>query len=90
MLFEEHPAPEQCPLIELRIRLEKPKRELRQQIEEVISKLPVRLLKISTAYAGTDKTLAVIKIDVRLEDLQPLAVFERCYQNKCAQLHRKA
>lgn len=85
MIFEDHLPPEQCPLVELRIRLEKPEPGLRQQIEEVISKLPVRLLKISTAYAGSDKTLADMKIEERLEELQPLDVFQRCYQNKYAQ-----
>lgn len=73
---------EQQPLLELRIRLEKPEPGLRQQIEEVISKLPVRLLKISTAYSGSEKSLADLKIEERLEELQPLDVFQRCYQNK--------
>ncbi|MDP1665762.1 MAG: exonuclease SbcCD subunit D C-terminal domain-containing protein [Methylobacter sp.] len=72
----------QRPLLELRIRLEKPEPGLRQQIEEVISKLPVRLLKISTAYSGSEKSLADLKIEERLEELQPLDVFQRCYQNK--------
>lgn len=73
---------EQQPLLELRIRLEKPEPGLRQQIEEVIAKLPVRLLKISTAYSGNEKSLADLKIEERLEELQPLDVFQRCYQNK--------
>ncbi|HEY8157155.1 MAG TPA: exonuclease SbcCD subunit D C-terminal domain-containing protein [Methylobacter sp.] len=73
---------EQRPLLELRIRLEKPEPGLRQQIEEIIAKLPVRLLKISTAYSGSEKSLADLKIEERLEELQPLDVFQRCYQNK--------
>ncbi|MDP1771504.1 MAG: exonuclease SbcCD subunit D C-terminal domain-containing protein [Methylobacter sp.] len=73
---------EQRPLLELRIRLEKPEPGLRQQIEEAIVKLPVRLLKISTAYSGSEKSLADLKIEERLEELQPLDVFQRCYQNK--------
>jgi len=73
---------ERRPLLELRIRLEKPEPGLRQQIEEVIAKLPVRLLKISTAYSGSEKSLADLKIEERLEELQPLDVFQRCYQNK--------
>jgi len=73
---------EQRPLLELRIRLEKPEPGLRQQIEEVIAKLPVRLLKISTAYSGSEKSLADLKIEERLEELHPLEVFQRCYQNK--------
>lgn len=73
---------EQRPLLELRVRLDKPEPSLRQQIEEVIAKLPVRLLKISTAYSGSERSLADLKIEERLEELQPLDVFERCYQNK--------
>lgn len=73
---------EQQPLLELRIRLEKPEPGLRQQLEEVISKLPLRLLKISTAYSGSEKSLADLKIEERLEELQALDVFQRCYQNK--------
>jgi exonuclease SbcD len=73
---------EQRPLLELRIRLEKPEPGLRQQIEDTIAKLPVRLLKISTAYSGNVKSLADLKIEERLEELQPLDVFQRCYQNK--------
>lgn len=74
--------PEQWPLLELRIRLEKPEPGLRQQIEEVIAKLPLRLLKISTAYSGSEKSLADLDIEERLEELQPLEVFQRCYHNK--------
>ncbi len=73
---------EQRPLLELRIRLEKPEPGLRQQVEEAITNLPVRLLKISTAYAGSEKSLAELIIEERLEELQPLDVFQRCYQNK--------
>jgi DNA repair protein SbcD/Mre11 len=82
MCFDEDLPVEQRPFVELRIRLEKPEPGLRQQVEEVIAKLPVRLLKISTAYSGSDKSLADVKIEERLEDLQPLDVFHRCYQNK--------
>jgi exonuclease SbcD len=81
LILEDLPA-ERQPLLELRIRLEKPEPGLRQQIEEVIAKLPVRLLKISTAYSGSEKSLADLKIEERLEELQPLDVFQRCYQNK--------
>ncbi len=82
MDFDDDLPPEQRPFVELRIKLEKPEPGLRQQVEEVISKLPVRLLKISTAYSGSDKSLADVKIEERLEELQPLDVFQRCYQNK--------
>ena len=80
--FDHNLAAEQRPFVELRIKLEKPEPGLRQQVEDVISKLPVRLLKISIAYSGSNKSLADVKIEERLEELQPLDVFQRCYQNK--------
>ena len=82
LTFDDDLPPEQRPFVELRIKLEKPEPGLRQQVEEVIAKLPVRLLKISTAYSGSNKSLADVKIEERLEELQPLDVFQRCYQNK--------
>jgi exonuclease SbcD len=82
MDFDDDLPPEQRPFVELRIKLEKPEPGLRQQVEDVIAKLPVRLLKISTAYSGSNKSLADITIEERLEELQPLDVFQRCYQNK--------
>jgi len=82
MAFDEDLPPEQRPFVELRIKLEKPEPGLRQQVEDVISKLPVRLLKISTAYSGSSKSLADVTLEERLEELQPLDVFQRCYQNK--------
>ena len=82
MVFDDDLPLEQRPFVELRIKLEKPEPGLRQQVEEVISKLPVRLLKISTAYSGSSKSLADVTMEERLEELQPLDVFQRCYQNK--------
>jgi exonuclease SbcD len=72
----------QHPYLELRIKLDKPEPSLRQQIEEVIARLPVRLLKITTAYTGNDGSLADFACEQRLEELQPLDVFQRCYANK--------
>ncbi len=82
MAFDDDLPLEQRPFVELRIKLEKPEPGLRQQVEDVISKLPVRLLKISTAYSGSNKSLADVTMEERLEELQPLDVFQRCYQNK--------
>ena len=82
MDFDDGLPVERRPFVELRIRLEKPEPGLRQQVEAVISQLPVRLLKISTAYGGSDNSLADIKIEERLEELPPLDVFQRCYHNK--------
>jgi len=72
----------QQPFVELRIRLDRPEPSLRQQIEEVICRQPVRLLKITTAFTGNDKSLADDKSEQRLEELQPLDVFQRCYSNR--------
>ena len=72
----------QQPFVELRIKLDKPEPSLRQQIEDVIARLPVRLLKITTAYTGSEGSLADLQIEQRLEELQPLDVFQRCYANK--------
>ncbi|WAK03469.1 exonuclease SbcCD subunit D C-terminal domain-containing protein [Methylobacter sp. YRD-M1] len=73
---------EQTPFVELRILLDKPEPGLRQQIEEAIAGLPLRLLKISTACRGSQQSLADVNIEQRLEELQPLDVFQRCYQNR--------
>ncbi|MDC9728023.1 MAG: exonuclease SbcCD subunit D C-terminal domain-containing protein [Methyloprofundus sp.] len=75
---------EQQPFLELRIALEKPEPSLRQKIEETIADLPLRLLKISTVYAGKEQGLADSIKEQRLEDLQPEQVFLRCYENKYA------
>lgn len=75
---------EQQPVLELRIRLSKPEPSLRQQIEQALSDLPVRLLKISVAFTGTESSLADAMPERRLEDLQPEHVFERCYFDKYA------
>jgi exonuclease SbcD len=72
----------QQPFVELRIKLDKPEPSLRATCEEVINVLPVRLLKITTAYTGNDNSLADLQIEQRLEELQPLDVFQRCYSNK--------
>jgi len=66
----------------LRISLEKPEPGLRQQIELCVAELPVRLLKISTAYSGTEKGLADVVEEQRLEELLPEQVFMQCYENK--------
>jgi exonuclease SbcD len=70
------------PFVELRILLDKPVPNLHQQIDAVLAELPVRVLKRSLATTGTSQSLADISVEERLEELQPLAVFERCYHNE--------
>ena len=86
MDFDDALPIEQRPFLELRIRLDKPEPGLRQQVEAVIAELPVRLLKITTAYGGSDKSLADAIIEERLEELAPLDVFQRCYHSKFDQI----
>ena len=71
----------QRPYLELRILMDKPEPNLRQQVESALAGRPVRLLKISQSFAGANTPLADI-MEQRLEELQPLAVFEQCYRNK--------
>jgi len=79
----DHSLPlEQQPILELRIALEKPEPGLRQQIEQCVAELPVRLLKISTAYSGSEKGLADVVEEERLEELAPEQVFQQCYKSK--------
>ncbi len=79
----DHSLPlEQQPILELRIALEKPEPGLRQQIEQCVAELPVRLLKISTAYSGSEKGLADVLEEERLEELAPEQVFQQCYKSK--------
>ena len=68
------------PLLEIKIELEKPEPDLRQQIELMIDDLAVRLLKISTYYPGKGEALADKKQQIRLEELHPEDVFQKCYQ----------
>lgn len=80
--FDAGLADYQQPVLEMRIALKKPEPGLRQKIEQAVADLAVRLLKISIAYSGSEKGLADIVKEERLEELQPEQVFQRCYQNK--------
>lgn len=68
------------PLLEIKVELEKPEPDLRQQIEIMLENLAVRLLKISTYYPGKGEALADKKQQTRLEELHPEDVFQKCYQ----------
>ena len=80
--FDTGLADYQQPVLEIRIALEKPEPGLRQQIEQCVAELPVRLLKISIAYSGSGQGLADIVQEERLEELQVEQVFQRCYENQ--------
>ena len=80
--FDESLAKEQQPFLECRVLLDKPEPGLRQQIEETVKDKAVRLLKISTHYAGNGKSLADMQPQERLEDLDVEQVFQRCYEQQ--------
>ena len=71
----------QRPYLELRILMDKPEPNLRQQVDSALANLPVRLLTIKQSFTGDNTPLAEV-FEQRLEELQPLAVFEQCYRNK--------
>lgn len=72
------------PLVELRILLDKPEPSLHPQIDSVIDKLPLRVLKRSTSVTGDKHSLADSVSEQRLEELQPLAVFQQRYYSEYA------
>lgn len=79
--FEAHDNSEHLnePMLEVRVELDKPEPDLRQQIESILEDKAVRLLKLSTHYPGKGEPLAE-KQQTRLEELHPEDVFQQCYQ----------
>ncbi|MEJ1298582.1 MAG: exonuclease SbcCD subunit D C-terminal domain-containing protein [Candidatus Sedimenticola sp. (ex Thyasira tokunagai)] len=68
------------PFLEVRVLLERPEPALRRQIEEAITDLPLRLLKVTIEYSGSGGSLADKQSETRLEELQPEQVFLQCYR----------
>ncbi|MCP3850804.1 MAG: exonuclease subunit SbcD [Gammaproteobacteria bacterium] len=68
------------PLLEIKLKLNKPEPGLRTQVETMLENLAVRLLKISIEYPGKGQALADKKQQTRLEELHPEEVFQQCYQ----------
>ncbi len=77
--------PERYPFMEVRVLLERPEPGLRHAIEEQCEGRPLRLLKVSSHYPGSDESLADLLPQQRLEELDPEQVFNRCYQASCDQ-----
>lgn len=73
--------PERQPFLELRVLLERPQPGLRQTLEEHCRDLPLRLLKVSSHYAGAGDPLADMLPRRRLEELDPEQVFIRCHES---------
>lgn len=66
----------QQPWLELNIKLEQPQPDLRQKIEAALLGKPVRLIKITTSYTGSNESLAD-EIKEELENIRPEEVFLR-------------
>ncbi|MCW8930723.1 MAG: exonuclease SbcCD subunit D C-terminal domain-containing protein [Gammaproteobacteria bacterium] len=73
------------PLLEIKVQLDKPEPDLRQQIETILEGLNVRLLKVSIHYPGKNEALADNIPQTRLEELHPEEVFKKCYQRNFEQ-----
>ncbi|MCG7871831.1 MAG: exonuclease SbcCD subunit D C-terminal domain-containing protein [Candidatus Thiodiazotropha lotti] len=71
--------PERHPYLEIRVRLEKPEPGLRQRLEESLAGRPVRLLKVTTTYTGTNDALADAGTTEQLEMMAPEDVFVKRY-----------
>jgi exonuclease SbcD len=67
--------PERYPYLEARVLLERPEPGLRQQIEELLTGRPLRLLKLSTSYAGSGAGLGDQLPEQTLQELDPEQVF---------------
>ncbi len=70
------------PFLEVRVRLAEPVPDLRQRIEDAIGDRPVRLVKISTEYAGGAQALADAEPRRQLSDLTVEEVFRRVYARR--------
>lgn len=75
-LKRENLVENQQPWLELNIKLEQPQPDLRQKIEAALVGKAVRLIKITTSYTGSSKSLAD-EIKEELEDIKPEEVFLR-------------
>jgi len=76
---------ERQPLLEVRVQLERPEPDLRQQIESRCAGKAVRLLRVSSHYSGQGVGLADMTPGQQLDELQPEQVFLRCYQQQYEQ-----
>ncbi|MDQ2697065.1 MAG: exonuclease SbcCD subunit D C-terminal domain-containing protein [Pseudomonadota bacterium] len=65
----------QWPFLEVAVRLERPEPGLRRQLDEALEGRPVRLLKITTDYAGDNAPLADALPAGDLKELDPEEVF---------------
>jgi len=73
---------DQQPFLEVALHLTQPEPTAVQQIQQAVVDLPVRLLKISKTYQGSEASLVEMSQQRRLEDLLPDEVFSLCHQRK--------
>jgi len=79
---EDHRDPGVWPYLEVRVLLDEPQPDLRAQVEQAVESLPVRLVKLTSQYTGTQASLADQGVEASLEELQEEEVFRRCYLEK--------
>jgi exonuclease SbcD len=81
-----HELDSDTPMLEIKILLEKPEPDVRQQVDALLEDKYVRLLKLSLSYSGQGGALAEQQKQVTLlAQLQPQDVFEQCYQRQFEQ-----
>lgn len=80
--FDPALRPECHPYLEVVVKLERPDPGLRQRIESVLDGRPVRLLKLTSDYAGRPAGLAAATPAQRLEELDPDGVFTERYRQQ--------
>lgn len=68
------------PWLEVRVRLDRPCPDLRQQIERALRSRPVRLLKIAVEQAGEGGSFADFPVRRELDHIDPEQVFVDCYE----------
>lgn len=68
------------PFLEVRVRLEQPDPDLRRRVDEALEDKAVRLLKLTRERLGPGGSLADTGPPQELGDLDPLEIFQRCYQ----------
>ena len=80
--LDEALPPGRWPYLEVRVRLVRPEPGLRRQVEDALDGRPVRLLKITPAYAGSGRTLPEVTPARGLQEITPDEVFRLRYRQR--------
>jgi DNA repair protein SbcD/Mre11 len=70
------------PLLEVRIRLERPESTLRSEVTEILQGKHVRLVKLTVETTGSGKALSETVEQKQLQDIQPDDVFRQLYASQ--------